>query len=306
MLKVAEPVQIEKTVTGTAKPKSGDVERNRMLSWLQEHIADAMAAPKTEAVTLTPILAGLLLQLNDANRPISDVNLTRIKRDIVAGRWEFNGDTISISRDGFLNNGQHRCRAVVETGIAIKVIMVFGVSRHSRMTVDQGATRTVGHYFAMQGHGDANVLATVGLYVWQYKEYGYLSSNPERRPTKSEILLAIEHFKDIPDSLRAIPFKGGSVLAVRSIMAFCHWAIAQRAGSVEADAFIGRLMKGNNLSSGDPLLYCRNRLLEMRKDGFGRANDRVELIFKTWNAHRQGRRLDRIVLGNDKLPVLEA
>lgn len=306
MLKVAEPIEVEKTVTGTAKPKPADVERNRMLSWLQSHIADAMASPKTEAVTLTPVLAGLLLQLNDANRPISEVNLDRIKRDILAGRWEFNGDTTAVSRDGFLNNGQHRCRAVVETGVAVKVIMVFGVSRHSRMTVDQGATRTVGHYIAMLGHGDANVLATVGNYVWQFKEYGYLSSNPGLRPTKSEVLLAIDHFKDIPDSLRAIPFKGGSVLAVRSIMAFCHWAIAQRAGSVEADAFLNRLMKGNNLAEGDPILYCRNRLLDMRKDGGGRANDRVELIFKTWNAHRQRKKVDRIVLGSDKLPTLEA
>lgn len=305
MLKVADPVEIEKTATGTAKPKPADIERNRMLSWLQEHIADAMAGPKTEAVTLTPVLAGLLLQLNDANRPISEVNLDRIKRDILAGRWEFNGDTIAVSRDGFLNNGQHRCRAVVETGIAVKVIMVFGVSRHSRMTVDQGATRTVGHYIAMQGHQDANVLATVGSHVWQYKEHGRLSSSAQMRPTKSEVLLAIEHYKDLPDSLKAIPFNGGSVLAVRSIMAFCHWAIAQRAGSVEADAFIARLLKGANLSDGDPILYCRNRLLEMRRENYGRANDRVELIFKTWNAYRQGQKINRIVLGSDKLPTLE-
>lgn len=306
MLNVADSPAIEKTVTGVAKPKSAVVERNRMLSWLQEHIADGMAAPLTETVTLTPVLAGLLLELNDGNRPISAVNLDRIKRDILAGRWEFNGDTISVSRDGFLNNGQHRCRAVVETNVAVKVIMVFGVSRRSRMTVDQGAARTVGHYMAMLGHTDANVLATVGSYVWQYKEYGRISRQADTRPTKSEVLLAVEHYKDIPDSLRAVPFKGGSVFAMRSVIAFCHWAIAQRAGSVEADAFINRLLKGNNLPEGDPILYCRNRLLEMRKDAAGNANDRIELIFKTWNAHRRGERVKRIMLGNDKLPALEA
>lgn len=306
MLKVIDKPDVEKTITGVAKPTPAEIERRRMLEWFDQHVADAASGPKTEVVTITPVLASLLLSRNVSNRKISETNLDRIKRDILAGRWEFNGDTLSVSKDGFLNNGQHRCRAVVETNRTIKAIMVFGVERHSRMTLDQGVTRTVGHYVGMSGHTDANTLATVAGYVWQFKETGRLSISPDSRPTKSEVLLTIDHYIDIPDSLKQIPFNGGSVLCSRSILAFCHWAIANRAGSVNADAFVERLLTGDNLAKGDPILYCRNRLLEMRRDGARGANDRVELIFKTWNHHRRGEVIDRITLGNNKLPALEA
>lgn len=282
-------------------------ERGRMEAWLAERIDRAAREPFSEVVTLTPVLAGLLLERNEHNRPVSEVNLDRVKRDIAAGRWEFNGEAIIVSKDGKLNNGQHRCRAVVETGRSIPIVIVFGPARDTRMTLDQGVTRTVGHFLSMNGYHNANTLGAVAGYIWQYLERGRLSTSPNTRPTKSEALLVVSHYGDISDSIDFVSRNGVGTLCSKSLLAFCHWAIAHRIPKVDrvaADEFIDKIITGTDLQRRDPILYCRNRLLET-KSSIRDPNDRAELIFRAWNAHRNNDRVDRIsIIGRD-LPKLE-
>lgn len=296
---------LEPKVSGVTTKSKGDIERSRMLDWLQERIDASVKEPVTEVVTLTPVLARILLERNEANRPVSKTNLERMQRDITEGRWVFNGEGLIVSKDGKLNDGQHRCLAVAEAGRSVRTVIVFGPERDSRLTLDQGVMRSVGHYLGMNGYTDSNNVASTANYVWQYKTHGRLSTAGSDRPTKAEAMLTVEHFATIPDSVRYVTRDKAGVIATKSLLAFAHWAIADRAGSFEADRFIDRLIKGTGLQDGDPLLYCRNRLIETRGDGTS-IGARAELIFRTWNAHRKGEKVQRITVGGNKLPKLEA
>ena len=98
----------------------------------------ARKAPKsgTEAavIDLTPKLAKELLLCNFDNRPISIKRVESFAADIRDGRWEFNGETIIVADTGEMNDGQHRCHAVIMADKSIPTLLVKGVSRASRFT----------------------------------------------------------------------------------------------------------------------------------------------------------------------------
>lgn len=305
MLNVSEHPSLSKTRTAKIPVISeGDdptpIERSRMEAWLATRINSA--EPHSEIVTLTPVLAGLLLERNKENRPISEQNLDRLKSDLLGGRFRFNGEAIVVSSSGDLNDGQHRCRAVFETGKSIRTTIVFGPDRDSRMTLDQGVARTVGHYLTMAGFTDANNLAAVAGHIWQYRTFNRISKDGRERPTKSQALDVVNHYRDATDSVARIK-SGFALIPARSVIAFAHWAFARVAGPYAADDFILKLGTGAELSTGSPILYCRNRLLDMR--GQNNPGPKAEILFRCWNAWRRGDTISRIPLQGGRLPELE-
>lgn len=280
------------------------VDAVKAAEWFQDRVAAGEKGTFSEVVNLTPGLATVLLANNEKNRPVSETNLDRIKRDLESGNWQFNGATIVVSKDGKLNDGQHRCRAVIETNIPIRIVMVFGVDRESRMTLDQGVARTVGNFLSMHGLANGNQLAAAAALVWQWRRYGRVSNTPQFKPTKTEVRLLAETDSQIAESLGFCKIKGAQVVATASMLTFAHYAIRDAANVIEADNFIRSLVSGAGLKPGSAILYCRNRLVETRSRTD--VGERAELIFRAWNAHRRDEWTDRIVVNGRNLPRLEA
>ncbi len=303
MLNVVHPDSPAKQPRRLTAQETREVEIARLERWIDERVSASQSEPLVEMVTLSPALATVLLRRNEANRPISAVGLERLKRDISEGRWLFNGEGIVVSRDGKLNDGQHRCRAVIETERSIRMVIAFGPERESRLTLDQGVARTVGHYLGMHGHSDPNNLGVVANYVWQYKTRNRLGSGGSDRPTKTQALQTAEHYKQIPASLQFVTRPGVGAICPRSMLAFAHFAITEVAGD-RADVFMDRLIKGASLVEGDPILICRNKLIETRSAANIQA--RASLIFKAWNAHTNGERPRTLLWTSKFLPKLES
>lgn len=283
-----------------AKPE----ESRRMKIWLDERIAAGKKKPLVEIVTLTPVLAALILEHNSSNRPISKRNATELRQDIANGRFAFNGEGIIISDTGILNDGQHRCQAVIDTGVSIPTVICFGPKEDTRFTVDSGRSKTVSNYLAMKGRVYTHVLGAAAGYIVQWREHGGIyGSNDERRPSKAAILDAADELRGLDTS---VEFTAPAMKTVRchAVLAFCHFAFVKKSGREAADEFMLKLIEGDGLRKGDPILYCRNRLL-----GMGRgihAHVRSELIIKCWNAHRAGHGIDHFKLsGSMKLPKIE-
>ncbi|MCR4331465.1 MAG: DNA sulfur modification protein DndB [Sulfuricaulis sp.] len=301
MLKVAErPVEGKADVSKFV----GFSEDHRAAMWLDEEVKKTRKGVTTQVVELTPALARVLLERNDANRKLSPFFIDAYARDMEHGAWRFNGEPVIISDDGKLNDGQHRCAAVIEANTAITVPLVIGVSRDTRTTLDQGRIRTAGDYLAMEGHIDPNVLAAASSYIWQWQTRGVLSGGGKAKPTKSELLELVDKHPDIAGSVAAIPRKGAPAAGGHSLLAFCHWAFSVAAPKSDVDMFMVSLTGGASLLSRDPILYVRNRLITER--GRLRLNDKAELIFRGWNAHRKGESVSRIPIIGSVLPVVES
>jgi hypothetical protein len=302
MLKVAErpgtdkskPVHIEQyhTISGIEK----------MSRWLDEKLAAAKGGVITEIVKLTPDLAQALLGRNPGNRKLREKTIDKMVRDITEGNWEFNGESIIVADDGNLNDGQHRCAAVVKARRPIEAVMVIGATRKSRTTLDQGINRQISDYLSMQGHADAVDLGAAAGFAWQIDKYGMVSQSPDFRPTKGEVLAYLEEHGGLKRSLARIPKYGVRKVGGRPILAYLHWTLCNWTNPHDADVFIETLIGGENLKRGNPVLYVRNRLI----DGIFRTpGEKIELLFRGWNAHRREETVTRIPVMGGRLPDLE-
>ena len=112
-------------------------------------------------VTITPNDARELLANNPENRTMSGQKLAQYTADIKAGNWALNGEAIIVASDGCLNDGQHRLTACIQADTAFEALLVVGVRRETRTTVDQGIARTAGNVMTMRGTLNANSVSTM-------------------------------------------------------------------------------------------------------------------------------------------------
>ena len=99
-------------------------------------IAAAVIAMQPQKILLTPQRALELLEKNLLNRPTSDQHMARIARQITAGKWRYNGDTIKIAVNGDVLDGQHRLWAIIEANMAVETVIVYGIAREAFSTID--------------------------------------------------------------------------------------------------------------------------------------------------------------------------
>ena len=78
-------------------------------------------------VTVTPQKAAVWLQKGGKNRRISQLQVDRLAREMLEGRWSLNGQTIKFLQSGELLDGQHRLHAVIRSGCTIQTLAVFGI-----------------------------------------------------------------------------------------------------------------------------------------------------------------------------------
>jgi hypothetical protein len=99
---------------------------------------------------LTPELAQDILDHDPVNREIRPGNLTRIKRAIEGGRWDLKkAPLMKFLPSGRMSDGQHRVKAVAETGITIPVYVVIVTDT---LGVDEGANRTLVDHLQIHHH----------------------------------------------------------------------------------------------------------------------------------------------------------
>lgn len=268
--------------------------------WLDEQLAAARVEGVVCCVTeITVPLARVMLGQNPANRRVSDVTVEKIARDIENENYVLNGESIIVSNDGTLNDGQHRLCAVLQADKSIHSVIVFGPARQSRVTVDQGRSKMVGDYLAMEGHKDSLALAAAAGYLWQWQNKGRLVKQSIERPNKGEVLAIVE---ECPGITRSVAVVGGNGIGGRGLLAFCHFAFTSVSNEEIATKFVAALISGANLLSRDPILYARNRLMADRRLS---PNEKAELLFRAWNAHRRGDLPKTLIINGQALPKLE-
>lgn len=109
--------------------------------------------------TVTPEKAAHYLKRNvDNYRRISKAKAALYAEDMLAGKWQLNGEAIQFDESGKLKNGQHRLAAVVMAGktrpdIAVAMVIMTGVA--DDVTVyDNGMMRSTKQMAQAGGCGD--------------------------------------------------------------------------------------------------------------------------------------------------------
>ena len=251
------------------------------------------ATPSIEVVQLTPELAKEFLDKNTNNYRRPGTRAV-IELANAMSRGEFNSiipsnDAISFAEDGTMTNGQHRCMAVIRSGVTIPVLVLRGGGTELGDVMDVGRKRSTAQVLERHGFKDGTFLAST------VRRYGYIVTGDEgnRMFTNPQILAFVEKNHDtlLVPAMKYARRKGKPVGLVKAVVSGVYVAAAQ--ADVElAEEFFDRLTDGTGLYDGHPVHALRKRFAEpggkkMFSGGRGDMVFQSALTIKAWNAFYQ-------------------
>jgi len=279
------PIPPDPTKTPTAE--AGETLRN----W-PKHLEYLIKNPPEHPVkmAITPARAVHLLSKKHPNiRPLKEVKVRELSRELVQGKWIPNPIPIIFSDTGYLLNGQHRLNAVIRTGISVEEELRFGQDEALMKIIDTNLHRTAADDFHYEQIPQAARMAAAAFWVHRYLNNGMTGvTETYQRPSKSELLETyFAHPNLLKSATAGTRFTKGR-LAAPTLMTALHY-ICHEIDPVRADDFFLKLATGENLSSRSSVMHLRNLMLE-RRAGMRNFTD-AELaawVIQAWNSLRKG------------------
>lgn len=275
--------------TSTPKTPLEDlVDTVRTVSDLNGWLKRGLSEPFALVVDLTPELARALLERNASNRPFVKKNYDALLHAVKSGEFRLNGETIVVSKDGFLNDGQHRCEVVADTGITIRTFIAFGVERDTRSTVDRGSRRTMGHVFTMNGLCMANTNACAAIARW------VLNAQADSLPTLLEfseaeyLRFAEEHEERLVAAYGLARQLSRIYCLTPAPIGMAIYLCSERRDDVTAE-MLRRLISGTDIQSDTPLALLHRRYRNHALDNKLSPAEQAALFIVAFNHIRHKR-----------------
>ena len=245
-----------------------------------------------ELKRISPEMASSLLNKNKRNRAIKPGNIEKFAAAMKAGEWDINGETIKISEEGNLLDGQNRLYACVKAGVPFDTWVVYNVPEEMMDTIDIGAARTPADHLTFL-YGDqysiGHIRAVSGGITW----YTHLRNGTVRKGMPNEwhaqvcqtypVIWTIGHrvYKVSPaDRLMPPgPFIGA-------------WLACWCLEPALADEFFPPVIEGEDLLAGSIEAIARHRVMRWasRRPVDREPPDRtIYEILKCWNSIRRRR-----------------
>jgi len=267
---------------------------------------------KFEETMLDPGVAEMLLADQPMNRAISRAHVNKMKEDILAGRYMLNPNPISISPDGRLLDGQHRCLACVETATPIPVVIAWDVDPDVRPVLDGGRARSISDILRIDhptitNTGTKSAAAAAVLKYRKYPTRIWSTSLPVTRQELEDELtsnaddyqVACSFGQNITTALGT-----GGRLVTRSALVALHIIVSRDSlNADELDAFAEGMR--------DPVAACRGNVQDPRYvyreqpkgTVWGNGQSALLAAIVAWNAHIDGRNLKIILSRRNMLPM---
>lgn len=243
--------------------------------------------PEYTVVEITPTLAEKWLNQNTHNRRVRDNAVHGYARDMAAGNWAENGESIKFAKDGTLLDGQHRLHAIVQSSVTLRMLVVTGLETIAQETMDDGRKRSVADALTLRGEHNAAQLAAITRRALMWKQ-GVYRNVGNRPPTNTETLGFLAAHPELRESTSVSVSLRKAVALPASVVGLTHWLFSA-IDKEDADWFFERLGTGANLEQYHPVWTLRKRAAEIDKEQ-GRVPEDMLLAFviKAWNAFREG------------------
>jgi len=232
-------------------------------------------------ILLTPELAAEFLERNHPkNRNIRWTHVARLAKQMSEGKFRTTHQGIATDKDGFLIDGQHRCHAVVKSGVTIQIYLTEQVEHCNVM--DTGSQRGTRDFL-----GDVPSKATVAsaariiVSFYHGKRLGQLDD----MLTSDDIVEFVEANRDrIVDCVRASRSIFAGSVATCVMMSALRYILTE-SHPEEGNRFVDALQTGALLAYGQPVYALRARVLKntLSRYEFGPA------ALKAWELHVQGK-----------------
>lgn len=268
--------------------------------------SDLVPGVEFEVLTLTPELAEeYLTRLPERQRAQSERTVDRYASDLLADQFPFTGDPIRFNEDGELIDGQHRCTAVVESGIPIVALVIRGLGPDIIRSLDGGRSRKFPDDLRIHGYSNHTALAAITGRVWHWKHgnFGYMgvpyvqnAIYANTAPTRAQLWKTLQEHPDLPEvTTHAQRIHSHVPNAPASVLGLAWWLL----GQVDVDArekFFYELVQGPSVNGPEYAITVLSRTLTRRLQQHEEREGHIWLayIIKAYNAWAEGRTMSHL------------
>lgn len=232
-------------------------------------------------------IAQEVLAYNTGNRRINRRKLQQLVDQMTRGDFINTGEPIIISREGVLNDGQHRLQAVVEAEVEVDMDIRFGISREAFRVTDTGASRTPGDVLTIMGAAAGGQVSSTVRLLLLY-ERG-LPESIREFVSHEEIARAFERWGDVEGVIAEVN-RHAFPKAVKSVPLYATAFLASRTSAKgKLETWLDAVATGLDVGRDHPSYQLRERLLR----GIPAATregllERFALMVKSWNLFARG------------------
>jgi hypothetical protein len=260
----------------------------------------------SETVTITPAAAEYLMEHhNTGNRSLRAKKVSQFVRIIKDGQWKLTSQGISFSREGILNNGQHRLMAIVASGHPCAMRVTWGEERDAFDVLDTGTVRGASDALHVAGFKNTVALAAAARLL------SYIQGGTNEL-TNAEVIEFVERNAGLAECAGTGHGIAGKFRISSSAMVVALHLIQRDSHYKEKlPVFLDKLVGGANLPPLNPALVLRDGLKDKKFDrgirsNIPRATSVCACIIKAWNAWVRGERMKSLrFIANEKFPVAE-
>jgi len=260
-------------------------------------------------VTITPEGAAKLLESNTRNRKLRKKIVSRLARDMASDNWAQNGESIKISKDGRLIDGQHRLHACIEAGVPFRILLIRGLDDETQKTMDRNFPRAFSDTLHWQGETATAALGGAIEVSMTWDEQGFLN---QHRPvhTPNEKLAWLEANPDIREGVKVAATINRAPLRMPVSVMSPFFMRLNRISAEDAAGFVAHLKSGAELAESHPIYRLRSWVFTMNgQKGSLPREDYVAVSIKAWNAWIQDREIRQLTwkrggIRSEAFPIL--
>ena len=259
------------------------------LAWLDAALLLGRSDRFSDIAVVVPDMAHILMEMNTNNRPVHKMALSRYAEILTAGDWILTTESVSISYQGVLLNGQHRLLAIIASGVPALITFWFGCEPEEFNVIDQNGVRVAQDLIAHQGLNHAAERGTLARHVLRMETH-------ERA----------QHAQKVNAKATAMTQEPGTIVALLQGERLYHRKVAPRSSAMLGYYWIARhtahpdrmptfwdgLISGSYLPEKSLVLRLRDWLLSAAsvKNKQDRTAKEAAAMIIVWNAWLQGHR----------------
>lgn len=255
----------------------GRLDRLQMPMRIPGRVERTVPTPTASVQTVTPELAQEFIDRNEQNRAVVTAWVRFLADEMSNGRFMLTHQGLAFDWNGAMLDGQHRCHAVIEAQVAVKMLITENLNPATREVIDQGRIRKLSDNLKiLLGQDRADLVGGILQMIERAINHSTLRLS---YPAAVEILnkrhAAIEWAKANVVGTR---FSRGTFSTAPLVAAFVYAYPANPRAVSEA---YHALVDGTFSSMSDPLHVLREKIIATPTRG---EKSRIELFNKTLGA----------------------
>ncbi|KEY91494.1 hypothetical protein CF67_15005 (plasmid) [Candidatus Photodesmus blepharus] len=235
-----------------------------------------------------------LLEINTDNIPpvVNKINL--YADHMINGRWMYNGDTIRVSKDGLLIDGQNRLLAAKKAKVNLTCDLLVGLDEAVFNTIDQGRVRQKGHLVARDikniSVADAKTVTTSVTRIINYTENlsQTVTAGKDGRfaskLTADKVIEFIHRNSEILDQLEIVKKEFSNRCSISRAIILYLYHLGCRFDEEYTYKYLKKMVLGIGLKEGETLHFFHQILNDIKAKNLRWTTSEKEKTFiKVWS-----------------------